>query len=160
MYNCECERNEKKAKLKTTSIWSDMTNHQNRYLNSCYAPVEFILPNFSPFKMRFWEEFFFRFNTSVERNCFGSNAGYHGTGLNSGSSLKSVNNRGVGSYNGNSNSIVIGSLNFVKKEVKETKTEGEDKSKVDGREKDAEKNTAEMKESEHIVNDSWRENKM
>jgi hypothetical protein len=110
--------------------------------------------------MRFWEEFFFRFNTSVERNCFGSNAGFHGTGLNSGSSFKSVNYSGFGSYNGNSNSNVIGSFNFVKKEVKETKVEGEDRSKVVEREKDAEKDNAEKKESGNIDNNSWSENKM
>jgi len=68
MYNCESERFEKKAKSKTTSVWTDMLRNINKYINNRYAPIEVIIPNSSPYKMRFWEEFFFKFNTSIERN--------------------------------------------------------------------------------------------
>lgn len=108
MFNCESERNEKKARLKTTSIWTDVLKHQNRYLNSRYAPVEFILPNSSPYKMRFWEEFFFRFNTSMERNILGGVAAFYtGTGVNASSNKNFVNN------NSNNNNVYLNSSNNV-----------------------------------------------
>jgi len=112
MYNCESERIDKKAKLKTTSIWTDMLNHQKRYLNSRYAPVEFIMPNSSPYKMRFWEEFFFRFNTSVEKSALGGKAVFYtGSSVNAVSrgSFKNLNNNNgiVDSISCNSSSYSI-----------------------------------------------------
>lgn len=67
LYNCESERFEKKAKIKTTSIWTDILRNVNKFTNNSYSPVEFIAPNYSPFKIRLWEEFFFKFNTSMEK---------------------------------------------------------------------------------------------
>lgn len=122
MYNSECERAEKKAKIKTASIWTDMIKHQNRYLNSKYEPVEIIIPNSSPFKMRFWEEFFFRFNTSVERNCLSGNA-FYCTGLNSAGSVK---NSGIIGYSSNSN--IAADFDYVKKEALDAHNFEDDKS--------------------------------
>ncbi len=72
MYNCESERFEKKAKQKTTSIWTDILKSINRFSNNRYNPVEIIIPSSSPYKMRFWEEFFFKYNTSIDRNLNGT----------------------------------------------------------------------------------------
>lgn len=67
LYNCELERFEKSAKLKTTSIWTDVLKNVNKYHNDKYNPVEFICPNSSPYKMRIWEEVFFKFNPCIKK---------------------------------------------------------------------------------------------
>jgi hypothetical protein len=69
MYNNEMERFEKNAKHKTVSIWSDIFLSIKQYINPYYVPCERILiPNYSPYKIRFWEEYFLKHNPETKRS--------------------------------------------------------------------------------------------
>jgi hypothetical protein len=69
MYNNEMERFERNAKNKTVSIWSDMFVRIKEYINPYYEPCNRILiPNYSPYKIRYWEEYFLRYNAEIRRS--------------------------------------------------------------------------------------------
>lgn len=60
------EREERKAKEKTVSIWSDVLENIHLYKNTFYSKDsnQYLYPNFSQYKIRFWEEYFLRWNMS------------------------------------------------------------------------------------------------
>lgn len=69
LYNCQQERVEKESKNKTVSIWTDVYLNLQLYKNPFYQMQPYILtPNYSPYKLRFWEEFFLKWNNTVELN--------------------------------------------------------------------------------------------
>ena len=65
LYNNEKERDEKEARTKTMSIWTDMLKNINEYMNPFYEKRTqeeyFFVPLFSSHKIRMWEEFFMQF---------------------------------------------------------------------------------------------------
>ncbi len=66
MFNHEKERREKKAE-KTASIWTDVYLNINKYLNPFYAEntYDVLEPNYAPYKLRLWEEYFLRWNFTI-----------------------------------------------------------------------------------------------
>jgi hypothetical protein len=67
MYNSECERKEREAKSKTVSIWTDVVKNLSKYKNCFYTPYFGIMaPNCGPYKLRFWEEYFLKWNNTIE----------------------------------------------------------------------------------------------
>ncbi len=69
MYNNEMERTERYTKNKTISIWSDVFQSIKQFINPYYQPCERILiPNFLPYKLRFWEEYFLKHNPETKRS--------------------------------------------------------------------------------------------
>lgn len=69
MHNCESERVEKQAKTKTVSIWTDVyvESTYKSFLNIFYnpnnnVPGHMIVPSFAMYKLRFWEEYFLKWN--------------------------------------------------------------------------------------------------
>lgn len=63
LYNCEQERYDKELKNKTVSIWTDIFTKLKNYKNIYYKLQPTILtPNFAFYKLRFWEEFFLKWN--------------------------------------------------------------------------------------------------
>ena len=65
------ERNDRNAKMKTVSIWSDVLENLELYRNSFYCKEQnsrVLFPNFSLYKLRFWEEYFLKYNLSY-LNC-------------------------------------------------------------------------------------------
>jgi hypothetical protein len=69
IYNCEMERFEKDAKNKTVSIWTDIYARIDKYRNPYFKGINtygILTPNYAPYKMRFWEEFFLKWNNSIE----------------------------------------------------------------------------------------------
>jgi hypothetical protein len=65
LYNCESERLVNDAKNKTVSIWTDVINDIHKFKNHFYEKQNIILnPNYSIHKLRFWEEFFLKYNTT------------------------------------------------------------------------------------------------
>ncbi len=69
LYNCEMERFEKDAKNKTVSIWTDIYSKIDKFRNPYFKGINsygILTPNYAPFKMRFWEEFFLKWNNSIE----------------------------------------------------------------------------------------------
>lgn len=156
MYNCESERFEKKAKQKTTSIWTDMLKNLNRYINNRYNPVEIIFPNSSPYKMRFWEEFFFRYNTSVEKN-------YNLYGNNANSSIFAINSFKIGGDNVNGDYNNISTKSNFKRDIGNIKID-EEKNLKNNQENNNNVNLNENGnvDSENIIqkvsaNNSWKE---
>jgi hypothetical protein len=78
LYNSELERLDKDAKNKTVSIWTDVFNSKNRFKNHFYQEQNCILtPNYSFHKLRFWEEFFLKYNNTYtgRKVCLDSNKG-------------------------------------------------------------------------------------
>ena len=65
LYNHEKERDEKEARTKTMSIWTDILKNINEYTNPFYEKRTqeeyFFVPLFSSHKVRMWEEFFMQF---------------------------------------------------------------------------------------------------
>lgn len=65
LYNNERERDEKEARTKTMSIWTDMLKDINEYMNPFYEKRTqeeyFFVPLFSSHKIRMWEEFFMQY---------------------------------------------------------------------------------------------------
>lgn len=67
MYNSDSERKYLEAKKKTVSIWTDIVRNLTPYKNPFYKPyLDIIFPNYSPYKLKFWEEYFLRYNNSIE----------------------------------------------------------------------------------------------
>jgi len=71
LFNCQHERLEKNVYIKTTSIWTDILNDQEklkRFSNPFYEPqgYYFLRPNYSLHKIRLWEEFFLKWNQFEE----------------------------------------------------------------------------------------------
>lgn len=65
------ERYDRNAKMKTVSIWSDVLENIELYRNSFYSKEStsrLLFPNFSLYKLRFWEEYFLKYNLSYQ-NC-------------------------------------------------------------------------------------------
>ncbi len=63
------ERFEKEAKTKTVSIWTDLYGNIDKFRNPFYKggnAYSMLTPNCAPYKMRFWEEYFLKWNNSVE----------------------------------------------------------------------------------------------
>jgi hypothetical protein len=57
--------------MKTVSIWSDVLENIELYRNSFYSKEStsrLLFPNFSLYKLRFWEEYFLKYNLSYQ-NC-------------------------------------------------------------------------------------------
>lgn len=57
--------------MKTVSVWSDVLENIDLYRNSFYSKEstsKLLFPNFSLYKLRFWEEYFLKFNLSY-LNC-------------------------------------------------------------------------------------------
>lgn len=125
MYNCENERLEKKAKVKTCSIWTDVNKNYKSFLNSNYNPQEFIVPDTSPYKMRFWEELFFRWNPSIEKKYPYGRLFLNGNG--SGSNNTTTNN----TLKQNSNNLIINSNIGVGIEVENENNSNKDFEKID-----------------------------
>jgi hypothetical protein len=65
LFNNDKEREQKKAKMNTMSIWTDILNNINIYKNTFYEPrtiLEYFFTPIFPFsRVRMWEEFFFPF---------------------------------------------------------------------------------------------------
>lgn len=73
LFNSEWERNEKNAKNKTVSIWTDIIENKSYFTNPFYIreweshdkennnKFKFLLPNYAYYKIRFWEEHFLRY---------------------------------------------------------------------------------------------------
>jgi hypothetical protein len=79
LFNSEWERNEKNARNKTVSIWTDILDSKSYFTNPFYISenfinnsndlnnsgirqkLKYILPNFAFYKIRFWEEHFLRY---------------------------------------------------------------------------------------------------
>ncbi|MCQ2818407.1 MAG: hypothetical protein MJ252_14160 [archaeon] len=62
LFNNERERDIMKAKTDFCSIWSDILDNKEQFLNELYDPktkeIYCFTPNFSPHQIRFWSEFF------------------------------------------------------------------------------------------------------
>lgn len=60
------DRIEKSAKNRTVSIWSDVLENIHLYKNNFYSKdqIQELQPNSSHYKIRFWEEYFLRWNLS------------------------------------------------------------------------------------------------
>lgn len=73
MFNSEKERSEKDAKNTTTSVWSDVMRHVSKYKNVYYNsenPVKILSPNYAPYNLHFWSDFFMEYNIYLENNKF------------------------------------------------------------------------------------------
>ncbi len=69
LYNCEQERDDKDAKNKTVSIWTDILNNIQSYKNIYYqVQPNRLCPNSAVYKLRFWEEYFLKYNNYVYRS--------------------------------------------------------------------------------------------
>ena len=73
MFNSEQERVQKEAQSNTTSVWSDVMKNISKYKNIYYNPdkaTKILSPNYAPYKLRFWSEFFTENNIYLENNKF------------------------------------------------------------------------------------------
>jgi hypothetical protein len=66
LFNSEFERNEKHAKIKTVSIWTDVFNNIENFRNPFYESsksyaVKYLLPNIAFHKIRLWEEYYLKY---------------------------------------------------------------------------------------------------
>jgi hypothetical protein len=74
MFNSEHEREDKNARCKTTSIWSDVFNFEredSKFKNPFYQKenkLDVLCPNYAPYNIRFWDEFFLKYNTFIEND--------------------------------------------------------------------------------------------
>lgn len=68
MYNSEYERQEREAKTKTLSIWTDVLENVEAFRNPFYedGKVKVLHPNYAPYSLRFWEELFLKFNNYID----------------------------------------------------------------------------------------------
>ncbi len=62
LMNNEKERVESYLKFKTVSIWTDVNENKQKFLNLNYTPKTIITPSCAMYKIRFWEEYFLRWN--------------------------------------------------------------------------------------------------
>ena len=73
MFNSEKERVEKDAKNNTTSVWSDVMKNASKFKNVYYNgenPVRILSPNYAPYNLHFWSDFFMQYNIYLENNKF------------------------------------------------------------------------------------------
>ena len=71
MYNSEKERNEYCAKTSSTSVWTDVMRNVSKYKNVYYNnenPVKILSPNYAPYNLVFWREFFMENNNDYQKN--------------------------------------------------------------------------------------------
>jgi hypothetical protein len=66
LFNSEFERNEKLARIKTVSIWTDVIENIENFVNPFYESsqshaVKYFLPNFAFHKIRLWEEYYLKY---------------------------------------------------------------------------------------------------
>lgn len=57
--------------MKTVSIWTDVLENIELYKNIFYSKDDsnkILFPNFALYKLRFWEEYFLKFNSSYLNN--------------------------------------------------------------------------------------------
>ncbi len=69
LFNSEYERKDKRAKEKTVSVWTDILENRSIFVNPFYKletlndkSYKYLLPNLAFYKIRFWEEYFLRYN--------------------------------------------------------------------------------------------------
>ena len=64
MFNNDKHRNDKKAKEKTVSVWTEIYRNIDPYLNIYYSPnsVKILKPNFAYYNIRIWTSFFMENN--------------------------------------------------------------------------------------------------
>jgi myotubularin-related protein 1/2 len=60
--NSEKERVENYLKFKTVSIWTDINENKEQFINKNYKSRGLITPSCAMYKIRFWEEYFLRWN--------------------------------------------------------------------------------------------------
>ena len=73
MFNSEKERVERDAKNNTTSVWSDVMKNASKFKNVYYNgenPVRILSPNYAPYNLHFWSDFFMQYNIYLENNKF------------------------------------------------------------------------------------------
>ena len=73
MFNSEKERVERDAKNNTTSVWSDVMKNASKFKNVYYNgenPVKILSPNYAPYNLHFWSDFFMQYNIYLENNKF------------------------------------------------------------------------------------------
>ena len=73
LFNSECDRVEKYARNKTVSIWSDVMENFESFVNPFYENslsenVKYLLPNFPFYKIRLWEEYYLKY-LHFNNNC-------------------------------------------------------------------------------------------
>jgi hypothetical protein len=58
--------------VSTTSIWTDVYKEKEKYINPFYNDSfsQDLLPDYSYYKLRFWEEYFFKWNNNNQSNTF------------------------------------------------------------------------------------------
>lgn len=70
--NSEKEATDYLLKFKTVSIWTDILRNKTKFINTDYDTQKsnrFILtPNCALYKLRVWEEYFFRWNPNYVMN--------------------------------------------------------------------------------------------
>ena len=67
LFNSENERCSQDAKNKTVSIWTDVMQNLEKFANPFYKPQNYVLnPNYATYKLRFWEEYFLKWNNSID----------------------------------------------------------------------------------------------
>ena len=64
LYNSEKEREEKKASQKTVSIWSEVLRNESYFINPLYNKNDKKKIEFNEKRIKFWEEYFYRFETN------------------------------------------------------------------------------------------------
>lgn len=73
LFNSEKDRTDYEAKLKTASVWTDIYKDISKYKNQFYNfenITEFISPNYAPYKLRLWDEYFMLNCAYVENDKF------------------------------------------------------------------------------------------
>jgi len=70
LFNCPQERLEKNIPFKTLSVWADILNDADKiknFTNPFYEKQNhFLIPSYSPHRIRFWEEYFLKWNTTAD----------------------------------------------------------------------------------------------
>lgn len=70
--NCEKDSTEHMLKFKTVSIWTDILRNKEKFINNLYDEKKsnkiILTPNCALFKLRVWEEYFFRWNSYYVMN--------------------------------------------------------------------------------------------
>lgn len=73
MFNSEKERMEKNASTNSVSVWTDVFNNITRFRNVYFNSensVEVLNPNYAPYNLVPWINFFIQYNTSIENRSF------------------------------------------------------------------------------------------
>lgn len=66
--------------MKTVSIWTDVMDNIGLYKNTLYSREDSnkaLYPNFSLYKIRFWEEYFLKYNLGYKKTVKKSQSNNH-----------------------------------------------------------------------------------